>query len=251
VYAYGGSPSFPASTFQSSNYWVDVVFATGAATGTPPSVTTITPANGAAGISASTTVTATFSQAMNAATINPGTFTLVDTTTGTTLSATVAYNSTNQRATLTPGSPLRAGVRYAATVKGGTGGVQSATGLALAADRAWSFTVETTPPTVTATSPANGATGVARTVNVTATFSEAMDASSINASTFELRNSVGQVVTGTVTYSTSNRRAILNPAATLAALGTYTVTVKGGANGTKDVAGNPLTANVSWSFTTR
>jgi hypothetical protein len=26
VYAYGNSPSFPASTFNATNYWVDVVF---------------------------------------------------------------------------------------------------------------------------------------------------------------------------------------------------------------------------------
>jgi hypothetical protein len=188
---------------------------------------------------------------MNAATINPGTFTLVDTSTGTTLTAAVAYNSTNQRATLTPGSPLRAGVRYLATVKGGASGVQSATGLALAADRVWSFTVETTPPTVTATSPASGATGVARTVNATATFSEAMDASTVNASTFELRNAAGQLVAGAVSYSVSNRRATLNPTSTLGALATYTATVKGGASGVKDVAGNPLAANVTWSFSTR
>jgi len=33
VYAYGNSPSFPSSTWQSSNYWVDVLFT--ASTGTP------------------------------------------------------------------------------------------------------------------------------------------------------------------------------------------------------------------------
>jgi Domain of unknown function (DUF4082) len=29
VYAYGSTSTFPTNTFQSSNYWVDVVFATG------------------------------------------------------------------------------------------------------------------------------------------------------------------------------------------------------------------------------
>jgi hypothetical protein len=36
----------------------------------------------------------------------------------------------------------------------------------------------------------------------------------------------------------------------LAASTTYTATVKGGTNGAKDLAGNALAANVSWSFTT-
>ena len=42
-------------------------------------------------------------------------------------------------------------------------------------------------------------------------------------------------------------------AASLAALTRYTVTVKGGTTDprVKDLAGNPLAANRSWSFTTR
>jgi hypothetical protein len=52
------------------------------------------------------------------------------------------------------------------------------------ASRTW--TVDATAPVVDSTSPAKRATGVARRTNVTATFSEKMDRTSISASTFKL-----------------------------------------------------------------
>ena len=44
--------------------------------------------------------------------------------------------------------------------------------------------------------------------------------------------------------------ATLDPSASLEASTSYTATVKGGTGGAKDVAGNALAADVSWSFTT-
>ena len=182
------------------------------------------------------------------------TFVLRDST-NTVVTATVTYNPTNRRATLTPSSPLAAATTYTATVKGGTTDprVKDAAGNALAVDQVWSFTTDATPPTVTAITPASGATGVARTTTVTATFSEAMNATTINGTTFELRNAANVLVTATVTYNASNRRATLTPASTLAAVTTYTATVKGGTADprVKDVAGNALVSSRIWSFTTR
>ena len=67
------------------------------------------------------------------------------------------------------------GVQYA--VFSGIGGVYVAI-----------YSTDTTPPTVTATSPAANAANVAVGSAVTATFSEAMNAATINGNTFELRN---------------------------------------------------------------
>ena len=60
------------------------------------------------------------------------------------------------------------------------------------------------------------------------------------------------LVSGTVAYDSSTFRATFTPSATLAYSSTYTATVKGGGSDPriKDAAGNALTANVSWSFTT-
>jgi subtilisin family serine protease len=97
---------------------------------------------------------------------------------------------------------------------------------------------DTIPPRVTDTDPASNATGVARTAEVKATFSDPMRANSINTNTFKLRK-VGttDAIPATVTYIDAFRRAFLNPSADLERGATYVATVTGGA---RDLAGNPL-----------
>jgi subtilisin-like proprotein convertase family protein len=121
-------------------------------------------------------------------------------------------------------------------------------------------------PKVMITSPGNNATQVAPTKNVTATFSEAMDArttdgdpSTINGTTFKLvrLNTDGTTtrVTGvTVSYSATTKKAILNPSSNLSSRRTYKATVTTGA---QDLQNNPLDQNPnlannqskSWKFT--
>ena len=62
---------------------------------------------------------------------------------------------------------------------------------------------DTTPPTVTSVTPASGATGIDIGVNVTATFSEAMDPATIGSGTVELRDPSSALVSAVVTYNTS------------------------------------------------
>jgi large repetitive protein len=109
---------------------------------------------------------------------------------------------------------------------------------------------DTTPPTITGVSPTSGATGVSTGANVTATFSEAMDAATITTNTVQLRDPASNLVPATVTYDAPSKTVTLDPTASLAPLTTYAVTIKGGANGVKDLAGNPLSADTTWSFTT-
>ncbi|MDQ0662843.1 uncharacterized protein with LGFP repeats [Arthrobacter ulcerisalmonis] len=108
---------------------------------------------------------------------------------------------------------------------------------------------DTTAPTVTPTSPAAGATGVAATVNVTGTFSEGMDPSTITTNTFTLTDGTAPVAAA-VAYDAPGKVATLDPGADLAAGTTYTATIKGGTTGVKDVAGNALAADQTWTFTT-
>lgn len=112
-------------------------------------------------------------------------------------------------------------------------------------------TVDNTAPTVTGVTPANAATNVALDANATATFSEAMDASTLTATSFVLvQQGTTSAVAATVTYDAASKTVTLNPSANLAGNVTYTATVKGGVGGVKDAAGNPLGANKVWSFTT-
>src|SRR5690606_31236171 len=59
----------------------------------------------------------------------------------------------------------------------------------------------------------------------------------------------GTLVPASVTYHASTRTVELRPDALLSLSETYTATIKGGAQGAVDLAGNPLTADVSWTFT--
>jgi hypothetical protein len=110
--------------------------------------------------------------------------------------------------------------------------------------------VDTTAPTVVQTAPAAGASAVAGSANVEATFSEAMSAASITSSTFALQKqgAVGPVAAA-VSYDAAAKKAILNPNVNLDAGASYTATVTGGAAGAKDLAGNALAVDKVWSFT--
>jgi hypothetical protein len=219
---------------------------------TPPTVTAVSPADGATGVSASANVTATFSEAVDPPTVTSATFTLVEQGTTTPAPAAVTYNSGSLTAVLNPSGNLVAGKTYTATVKSGAGGVKDVAGNALAADKVWSFTVDATAPTVTAVSPKEGATGVAPTARVTATFSELMDSATITSATFTLvKEGMTSPIAATVTYDSASNQAALKPSAKLEAGKIYTATVKGGAGGVKDTSGIPLAADKVWSFTVR
>ena len=109
---------------------------------------------------------------------------------------------------------------------------------------------DTTPPTVTATSPASGATGVLVDAAVTATFSEPLAAATVTGTTVQLRDAAAQLVLASATWNAGTASIILQPASALSPSTSYTATIKGGTGGVKDVAGNPLAADVSWTFTT-
>ena len=110
---------------------------------------------------------------------------------------------------------------------------------------------DTVAPTISAVAPADEATGVAATSNAEATFSEAMNPATISGSTFTLtRLGDTQSLTAQVTYDAATKKATLDPNADLDPSTTYTATIKGGTSGVKDLAGNPLAQDKSWSFTT-
>jgi hypothetical protein len=116
------------------------------------------------------------------------------------------------------------------------------------AERTWS--IDTTPPTVMSVSPADKATGVALTANVSATFSEAMKGSTVErAFTLEKKNPDGttEPVAATVDYKAVQQKAVLDPNEELASATKYIATVTTRA---KDKAGNALAQNEVWSFTT-
>jgi hypothetical protein len=213
---------------------------------TPPTVTSHQPPTNFVGVSSAATITATFSEAIDPTTINTSTFLVKVTSTGTAVPGTVTYTATTRVAEFKPTGVLPNPVSITATV---TTGVKDLAGNKMAADFSWAFTTrDDTGPTVIATSPADGATSVAPATPITVTFSEAMDATTITASTITLKvASSGTTVAGTVSYSVTTHVATFIPNATLAQTTTYTLTVAGTV---KDVAGNQMVTPFVAGFTT-
>ena len=104
--------------------------------------------------------------------------------------------------------------------------------------------VDTTPPIVSAVSPANAATNVPAAAAVSVTFNEAMNPSSITAATFTV-TAGGAPVAGAI--SSAGTTYTFTPSGSLAAGTLRTVTVT---TGVMDVAGNAMAANFTSTFTT-
>jgi len=100
-----------------------------------------------------------------------------------------------------------------------------------------------TPPSILGTTPANGTTSIVPgTVAIIVDFSEAIDPTSLNSSTFTLNNGA----TGTIITSKGNTRAQFVPSTGLTRGTTYTATL----NNVSDTTGNQQSQTYSWSFST-
>ena len=227
-----------------------------------PTVLTSVPAPGATGVATNTKITAAFSKDMDPATLTATSFTVTNTTLGTAVAGVVTYSVAARTATFTPSTPaLASSTLFTATVTKAatdvTGNALAGTAAALpnASDHVWTFTTgtaaDTTPPTVTLVSPLDTSTGVCLTKIVSATFSKAMDAATLNTSTFTV-TAAGVAVAGTVSYDAANFRAnfVTTNAAGFAPSTAFLVTVKSGTSGVKDLAGNALVADKVWGFST-
>ncbi len=239
----------PAGTPLAANYvWT---FTTASQ---PPAVTSTNPANAATNVPINQKITGTFSEPMSAATITAsGTFTVVATTGGASVTGVVTYNAASDTAIFTPAANLAASTQYTATI---TTAAQNPAGQALPSNYVWKFTTgalaSATAPTVLSTDPADAATNVPLNQKITATFSEAMDAATISAAgTFTVVTTVGAIpVPGTVTYDAPSDTATFTPTANLAASTQFTATIS---NAAKDLDGNALVAGSApnpWTFTT-
>jgi hypothetical protein len=99
-------------------------------------------------------------------------------------------------------------------------------------------------PSIVATSPAAGATGVPVDAQVMATFGEPINASGL---TFKVRDdTAGQFVTGSFAYDAATATATFTPSQPLAAAHVFS----GRVDGAKDAAGNTMAAQYLWSFNT-
>ncbi|MFO0891121.1 MAG: DUF4082 domain-containing protein [Isosphaeraceae bacterium] len=235
VYRYTTTGAFPNSSFNATNYWVDVVFSN-TLPNVPPSLTARSPAPGATGVGAGSPVTATFNEPVRPETVS---FELRDGNNNL-IPASLAYNSSTFVATLTPLAPLAASTTYTATVNGAL----DLAGIAMV-PASWSFTTVTDSvgPSVVSTTPASGESAVALGTAISVTFSEPVNPATIN---FFLEDVAENLIPASMTYDSLTYTATLTPSSPLAASTRYTAEV----TGAQDLAGNPIAATASWEFVT-
>jgi hypothetical protein len=227
----------------------------GGITPAAPTVTLTSPARGVANVPIDRGITASFSAAMNPATISTTTITLRAFNSAAAISGTVTLDATSHIATFKPAVSLQPNTPYLATV---TSGVKDTAGLAMEADYFWSF--ETAPVTDViapkviftgaygTTGATSGAVGFPVNRASTAAFSEPMDSATLSspATVFTMKETVsGLQVAGLVTYH--DLSATFTPSSVLQPNMEYTSTITTGA---KDLAGNHLASNYLWSWTT-
>ena len=211
---------------------------------TPPQVISTLPANATTGVALNSSVSATFSEAMTNSTLTTASFGL-KATGGAAVSGTVVVSGNS--VVFKPANSLSAGSQYTATI---TTAAKDLAGNPLANIFNWTFTtaaaLDKTPPTVSATSPANAASGVAVTSSVSANFSEPMTNSTLTTASVTLAKTTGgTAVAGTV--SVIGNSATFTPSASLVAGTQYTATIS---TAVQDAAGNALAADFVWNFTT-
>ena len=216
-----------------------------------PTVSSATPADGATDVAVTSQSTVTFSEPMSAASITSSNVRLLDSA-----GQPVAQTSGSPQlspdgltATITPAADLANVETYQIHVRGAAGGVQDATGTAMAVDWAQNpgFTtiqaVDTQGPSVTGTTPADNAKNVSVNEQPKVTFDEAVDAASVTSGTVVLIDGTGASVpqaSGSPTLSADGLTVTIVPAADLAERTFYKIRVVGGSGGVADAAGNTL-----------
>lgn len=208
-----------------------------------PVVTATLPLDAATEVPVDTTLSATFSKDMDAATLSTATFTVKQGTAD--ITGAVSYAAATRTATFAPAVSLGNGLAYSVTV---TTGARDLGGLALAANKTWSFTTAATvsPPVVEANTPLDDALEVSVNARPTATFSKAMNPATINAFTFTVMQGA-LPVTGALSFDGATNTATFTPDEALGLSLLYTATVTTGA---QDTAGHALATDHVWSFTT-
>jgi len=205
--------------------------------GVCPLVIDTNPDNAATNVPLNQVITVTFNEEMNPSTINSSSFIV---TGNTTVAGNLTYSGTT--ATFTPASNLATNTTYVVKI---TTAVKDVRGNALQEDYIFTFsTGATLSPLVISTSPTSNQTGIVLNKVVSATFNMPMEASTLNATTFTLKQGT-TAINGVVTYS--GNTAFFTPNTNLTANSVYTATITTGAENT---ANFPMANEYAWNFTT-
>jgi Ice-binding-like/Bacterial Ig-like domain len=232
-------------------------FTTGTvANATSPTVVSTDPIAVATNVPLNQKIAATFSKAMDPATISAvGTFTVVTTVGAIPVSGAVTYDTASNTAIFTPTANLAASTQFTAAISNAAKDLSGNALIAGAVANPWTFTTGTTTntagPIVTQEFPGDLATAVPIDTTINATFSAPMNPATITTATFLVTATAdGTPVSGTVTYDAASQIATFTPSADLAVSTEFTNSISPAA---QDLDGNALVAGMvpnPWSFTT-
>jgi methionine-rich copper-binding protein CopC len=227
----------------------------------PPTLDLKSPADNATDAAGDTDLVATFNEAIQAGT---GNITIRKTSDNSLVEAFDAATSTRltfgaTSVTINPTANLTAGTGYyvqidSTAIKDMAGNFFA--GIIDPDTTSWSFSAETTAPTLATTTPFDDATDVAANANLEATFNEPVQAGTGN---ITIRKTSDNTVVESFDVASStlitfaNTKVTINPTANLTAGTEYHVWIDNTA--IKDMAGNPYAGIVApdtttWSFTT-
>ncbi len=209
----------------------------------PPAVSSTVPADAGIDIAVNTVISATFSKDMDVNSIGGSSFTL--TGPDGSVAGTVSYDA--MTASFTPLSDLSFNTSYTATI---TASVTDTLGRHLALPEVWGFKTgleaDLTSPDVETVLP-TGLELVAIDIgSISATFSESINAATVNGTSLTLTSSAGAVA-GTVSYDAATKTARFDPDALFTYSTEYTVTIT---TAIQDNAGNSMELDYPWTFTT-
>ncbi len=210
-----------------------------------PSITSTVPADNDVDVGRNSALAMIFSEQMNPSSISAATIMLKDSANNP-VSGSISYSDVDTTATFAPSTLLPSTV-YTATV---TVDVTDVNGVALSADYTWTFTTgdfDIVAAKVIGTYPQGGATCIPRNIQtLEAQFDEQILWSTVNETTFLLRDGMNNTVDGTVESWGSVTK--FNPAGLLEPSSLYTATVT---TGMTDMSGNALEADHIWAFLTQ
>jgi YD repeat-containing protein len=220
-------------------------FVSGTATdATTPSVTLVSPGNYAVGLPTNGEVQIQFNKPIDPLTVTSTTFQVSPNGSGIPAAVgTISVSPNGQTATFSPSAPLDSATLYVVVASNGITDIE---GHALASFESFFTTglgTDTTAPTVTMVSPANGQSGTPVNIRVDVVTSAQLSAASVGTNAITLSIG-GTQITGTVSLSSSGTTLTFVPATQLSVSTTYTVTV----SGATDQAGNavvPFTSSFS------
>lgn len=198
---------------------------------TVPTITSVAPSAGATGVDPSSSITVTFSTAMDKASAE-GAFSTSPTATG-------SFTWNGNIMTFIPDASLSTDTEFTCTISTNAANLF---GRPLESEFVWSFTtVDTVVPTITVTTPVNGTIGIAPSSTVTVTFSEPMDQTSVETAF----SSNPALPTGT--FGWAGDKMTYTPNTNLSESTDYEITLGTGAT---DLEGNPIASAFAFNFRT-